>query len=175
MYTISQASARSGIPVPLLRAWERRYAVVSPTRTASGYRLYDEVAIARLTAMRRLVDEGWTASQAAAEVLRRGVGSGAPDARPTATPEAPPNGIGVDGADDPATLVDAASRFDTAALERTIDRLFARGSYESVIDDLVLPAVAALGAGWADGTLDIAAEHLASEAVQRRLAALFDG
>ena len=46
MYTIRQASIRSGVNVPLIRAWERRYGVVSPSRTAAGYRLYDDEAIA---------------------------------------------------------------------------------------------------------------------------------
>ena len=46
MYKIKEAAARSGVSVPLLRAWERRYGIVSPTRTASGYRLYDEDALA---------------------------------------------------------------------------------------------------------------------------------
>ena len=42
MYTIKQAAARSGLSVPTVRAWERRYGVVHPERTASGYRLYDD-------------------------------------------------------------------------------------------------------------------------------------
>jgi len=68
MYTIKQAASRSGVPVQLLRAWERRYGVVEPTRTPSGYRLYDEAAIARLRAMRRLIDEGWAPSTAAGHI-----------------------------------------------------------------------------------------------------------
>ena len=42
MYTIKHAAALTGVPEATLRAWERRYAVVSPHRTAAGYRLYDE-------------------------------------------------------------------------------------------------------------------------------------
>ena len=57
MYTIKQAAARAGLTVPVLRAWERRYGIVSPARTPSGYRLYDDAAIARVSAMRRLVDD----------------------------------------------------------------------------------------------------------------------
>src|SRR5215218_5491264 len=68
MYTIKEAAARTGISIQLVRAWERRYGVVQPVRTSSGYRLYDELAIARLQAMRRLVDEGWAPSTAAARV-----------------------------------------------------------------------------------------------------------
>src|SRR5688572_29542457 len=68
MYTIKEASARSGVGIPLLRAWERRYGVVSPTRTPSGYRLYDDVAIDRLRAMRHLIEGGWSAQQASARI-----------------------------------------------------------------------------------------------------------
>jgi hypothetical protein len=58
MYTIKQAASRSGVSVPLLRAWERRYHIVEPARTASGYRLYDDAALERVRTMRRLVDAG---------------------------------------------------------------------------------------------------------------------
>ena len=75
MYTIRQAAARSGVGESLLRAWERRYGVVHPSRTASGYRLYDDAASARLRAMRALVKAGWAASQAAEAVLTGSAGS----------------------------------------------------------------------------------------------------
>jgi DNA-binding transcriptional MerR regulator len=168
MYTIKQAAARSGVGISLLRAWERRYGIVSPSRTAGGYRLYDDAAITRLRAMRRLIDAGWSASQAANQVLA------APEAgaEPGASSGTPVRGIDVPA--DIESLVIAADAYDTVAVEAALDDLFARGSYEAVIDDLVLPAVAALGTAWADGRIDVAAEHLASAAVQRRLAALFD-
>src|SRR4029079_18715057 len=69
MYTIKEAAARTGLTVPVLRAWERRYDVVTPTRTAGGYRVYDEAAIGRLWSMRRLIDDGWSPSAAAAAII----------------------------------------------------------------------------------------------------------
>ena len=69
MYSIKQASIRSGVSVPLIRAWERRYGVVSPQRTPSGYRLYDDEAIATLVRVRELTESGWTASEASRAVL----------------------------------------------------------------------------------------------------------
>src|SRR5512136_521879 len=70
MYTIKEAAARTGLSVPVIRVWERRYGVVKPTRTPAGYRIYDDAAIARLVAMRHLVTkEGWQPSQAARRVL----------------------------------------------------------------------------------------------------------
>ncbi len=170
MYTIKQASIRSGVGIPLIRAWERRYGVVSPARTAGGYRLYDDDAIARLRTMRALIDAGWPASQAA-DAVARGDGTVAIAAAPSDRAFDPRDAT---RGPDMETLVAAAERYDTAAIERALDEVFSRGSFEAVIDDLVLPAVAALGSAWASGRLDIAAEHLASEAVQRRLASLFD-
>ena len=55
MYTINQAAARTGLSVPIIRVWERRYGVVHPSRTPAGYRLYNDESIARLVAMRHLV------------------------------------------------------------------------------------------------------------------------
>ena len=161
MYTIKQASLRTGIDVSLIRAWERRYGVVHPERSAGGYRLYDDDAIARLRAMRALIAQGWSAAQAAAAVV---------DAPPSAgTASAGPSDL----ADISPGLVEAAGRYDVAAVDRLLDELFGRGSFEAVIDDLVLPAVRLLGEAWAEGRIDVAAEHLASGAVSRRLSGLF--
>src|SRR3954464_2089233 len=63
MYTIKQASRLTGVSETSLRAWERRYGVVVPGRTESGYRLYDEEALAAVSAMRRLVAGGWAAAR----------------------------------------------------------------------------------------------------------------
>src|SRR6185436_11498369 len=65
MYTIKEAATRAGLTPTVARAWERRYGVVEPARTTSGYRLYDDAAIERLRTMRLLVEDGWTASAAA--------------------------------------------------------------------------------------------------------------
>jgi DNA-binding transcriptional MerR regulator/methanogenic corrinoid protein MtbC1 len=163
MYTIKQASLRTGVPVELIRAWERRYGVVTPERSASGYRLYDDQAVARLRTMRRLIADGWSAAQAAAEVIAT-----PPSGRPI--PERTMRGAAPDDQD----LIAAAARYDPVATERALDELFGRGTFESVIDDLVLPAAASLGEAWADGRLDVAAEHLVSGSLARRLAALLD-
>jgi DNA-binding transcriptional MerR regulator/methylmalonyl-CoA mutase cobalamin-binding subunit len=162
MYTIKQASLRTGVSVELIRAWERRYGVVTPERSAGGYRLYDEQAVSRLRTMRRLIADGWSAAQAASQVI-----AVPPSSRPMSDRAAP-------ATPDEGDLVAAAARYDPVAIERVLDDLFGRGTFESVIDDLVLPAAAGLGEAWADGRLDVAAEHLASGSLARRLSALLD-
>jgi DNA-binding transcriptional MerR regulator/methylmalonyl-CoA mutase cobalamin-binding subunit len=162
MYTIKQAAMRSGVDASLIRAWERRYGVTRPERTPGGYRLYSDEEIARLRAMRELIESGWSAAQAATAAATQ---------QPTTTAREVPSPASSPGVPD---LVAAAARYDLAAVEDALDGLFGRGSFEAVIDDFVLPAVARLGQAWEDGTIDVAAEHLASSAVLRRLSALFD-
>jgi DNA-binding transcriptional MerR regulator len=168
MYTIKQAALRAGVSVQVLRAWERRYGIVRPERTPSGYRLYDETAIDRVRAMRRLVEEGWSASQAARQIEEHGV--------PVATapsPRVPQNGASGD-TDLSAAFVEAAAALDDAGVEAILDDAFASGSFERVVEQRLMPALRALGEAWADGTVSVAAEHAASHAVLRRLSAAFE-
>jgi DNA-binding transcriptional MerR regulator/methylmalonyl-CoA mutase cobalamin-binding subunit len=170
MYTIKQAALRSGVNVALLRAWERRYGIVEPMRTDSGYRLYDEVAIDRLRAMRSLVDAGWSARQAAERVTTASpdeIGAMTPS-EPEEAEEVAPLASTIDG------FVAGATRIDPVAIERALDDMFAAGSFERVVEDRLFPALRALGDAWGGGMVDVAGEHAASAAVARRLSMAFE-
>jgi DNA-binding transcriptional MerR regulator/methylmalonyl-CoA mutase cobalamin-binding subunit len=167
MYTIKEAALRTGLTEPVLRAWERRYGVVAPTRTAGGYRLYDETALRRLRSMRRLIEDGWSASAAAAAIIA-GTEPATADHQGAADAAA---------GEQPAVLVEqlvsAAEALDSARLEAVLDEMFAAGTYERVVDDYVFPSLRAIGDAWAAGRVAVAGEHVASNAVLRRLAASF--
>ena len=172
MYSIKQASIRSGVSVPLIRAWERRYGVVNPKRTPSGYRLYDDQAIATLVRVRELTDSGWSASEASRAILAGEIGV-LPLVQPVTTP------LGDEStrsrqADLTGRFLAAATAMDIAATGAVLDEMFAQGSFESIVDDLLMPALASLGWAWIEGRLDVAAEHAASAAIHRRLAALYE-
>ena len=172
MYTIKEASARTGVGTSLIRAWERRYGVVKPTRAASGYRLYDDATLQVLLAMRLLVESGWTASEAARAI---GAGEVALDeiaGEPVAA-GIPSTTVDAHRAHLIARFIDSAAAASTAGTEAALDEILASGSFEGVIDDLVLPAAAALGDAWLSGRLSVAAEHAASAAVARRLGAAY--
>ena len=184
VYTIKQAAARSGVTVQLLRAWERRYGVVDPARTESGYRLYDDAAIDRFRAMRRLIDDGWKPSTAATRVRElddAAVRDLLDQAAPAAIAGAAATSGGATSGGASATAAEqlqaaflaSAAKLDEPGFERALDDMFARGSFEHVTSELVMPALVALGDEWANGKLDVAAEHAAAGAVQRRLGMAF--
>lgn len=174
MYTIKQASARTGLAIPTIRVWERRYGVVQPRRTPAGYRLYDDSAIERLVAMRHLVeDEGWRPSQAAERVRDAGddVAALLPDPRGASGP------VAADSIDPDAAIssyVAAARVFDVPVMERLLDDAFAARRFERAMDEVVFPTLRALGAAWGTDDLDVAQEHIASDAIRRRLARFYD-
>ncbi len=50
---IGELARRTGLTPGVLRAWERRYALLQPTRTQGGFRLYargDEARVLRMKA-----------------------------------------------------------------------------------------------------------------------------
>ena len=171
MYTIKRAAQLTGVSETSLRTWERRYGVFTPHRNESGYRLYDQEALARISSMRQRVDDGWSPA-AAAEAVRSEIfpatsdaGAGDGSDRGSAQPNA-------------ATYLNrflgAAARMDLAGIEEILDGGFALGSFEHVVDSWLFPTLEALGEGWALGEIDVAGEHLASHAVHRRLSAAFN-
>ncbi|WP_435198263.1 MerR family transcriptional regulator [Janibacter sp. GS2] len=171
MYTIKRAAELTGVPAATLRAWERRYHVIVPERTEAGYRLYDEDCLARIRAVAALVDDGWAPSQAAEEVSRRDRAKGAATPLPPPPDQTPAT---VDGDGGAGPLVDAAARLDASAVAQVLDERFATGSFESVVDGWLMPALAEVGRAWTEGRLSVAGEHLVAHAVLRRLAASFD-
>ncbi|HZJ07593.1 MAG TPA: MerR family transcriptional regulator [Nocardioidaceae bacterium] len=168
MYTIKQAAQLTGVPETSLRAWERRYAVVAPRRTDAGYRVYDDDAVALVATMRCLVDAGWAPAEAARAVRDDDVPTPMPvpaDVRALPRP--------ADAATYMERFLAAAARMDATGIEENLDRAFALGSFEHVVDSWLLPTLEALGEGWSRGEIDVAGEHAASHAVLRRLSASF--
>ncbi len=169
MYTIKQAAARTGVSIPVLRAWQRRYGIVEPKRTEAGYRLYTEGDLARIRVMRQMVSDGWSPS-AAAEALasRTDYAIQAAQERDAPRPSAP------DAGPLAGRLVAAAAQLDTSEIERILDEMGGLGSFEHVAERHLLPALVAIGAAWEAGEVGVAGEHAASHAVLRRLSAAFE-
>jgi DNA-binding transcriptional MerR regulator len=78
--SIGEVARRTGMTVPTLRAWERRYGLMVPVRTAGGHRRYREEDVRRVLAVLELVRQGWSVGAAARQVAGRG--SAASAARP---------------------------------------------------------------------------------------------
>ena len=157
---IGELAQRTGVNSDLLRAWERRYALLRPTRTSGGFRVYTEDDVERVRQMRDHVQRGIAAAEAAALVLAAdGGGQGAG------------RGLPVD-ADELAASLDA---FDDRRAQLAFDRLIAQLSTESIVADVVLPYLRDLGSRWERGKASVAQEHFASQILRGRLLGLARG
>ena len=167
MYTIKRAAELTGVSVPTLRAWERRYGIGTPSRTDSGYRLYDEQALADINAMQHLINQGWAPRQAAEAVMsQRGQTRTLHIASDVELREE------LDRLR--SAVLDAARRMDEVALRQTFDQMFSKASFEYVVDEWLTPVMHDIGEEWVAGNFEIAAEHLVSAAVMRRLGTAFE-
>jgi methanogenic corrinoid protein MtbC1 len=176
VYTIKQAAKLSGVPEASLRAWERRYAVVTPRRTDAGYRIYDDESVAAATAMRTLVEAGWAPVEAARAVREGLVGPTPPAAfdRSAAATEEQKSAGWASAVACMQLFLNSAAAMDVAGIETSLDQGFALGSFEHVVDSWLFPTLEALGEGWVRGEIEVAGEHAASHAVHRRLSAAFE-
>lgn len=156
---IGELSRRTGVAAELLRAWERRYGLLSPTRTSGGYRLYSTDDVRRVGRMRELLASGLSAAEAARATLA--------SPAPAPAPAAP--------ADAGADLRTALENLDDAAAHAAFDRLLAEFAVGSVLENVVLPVLRDLGEGWARGEVSVAQEHFASNVVRGRLLGLARG
>jgi DNA-binding transcriptional MerR regulator len=68
---IGEVARRTGVTVPTLRAWERRYGLLLPVRTAGGHRRYRDEDVQRVLAVLELTGQGWSAGAAARQVASR--------------------------------------------------------------------------------------------------------
>ena len=165
---IGELSRRVGVTPEVLRAWERRYGILSPTRTDGGFRLYGEEDERRIRRMLQHLEQGLSAAEAAR--LAR------------TDPPARPDPAGTDdrsGAPTAAALGEQLRRaldgFDDVGAHSILDRLLGSYPLESVLQDAVLPYLRELGDRWADAQASVAQEHFATALLRGRLLALARG
>ncbi|MCA1839376.1 MAG: B12-binding domain-containing protein [Actinomycetota bacterium] len=138
--SIKAASEMLGVPIPTIRSWQRRYGLADPERSVGGHRRYSMSELKWLAAFRDQIDAGVPARVAALSF----------------------------GDTDPrlGSFLRAAATFDSFAMDRQLESLAKAEGLESAVTDLLMPAMAMIGDLWKSEDLDVAHEHLATQAVR---------
>ena len=160
---IGELARRTGVSPELLRAWEQRYGLLQPTRTAGGFRLYSAADEARVRRMQGHVANGLAAAQAAQLSL---------SAEP-AQSSAPSAAAMLD--DEASMLAEFLDRLDESAANNALDRLFSAYTVEAVLQRVLIPYLQRLGQRWEAGEVSVAQEHFASNLIRGRLLGLAQG
>ncbi len=162
-YPIRAVSRLTGISLDTLRAWERRYKVVTPERTDRG-RLYSDLEIQRLMLLRDAVARGHAIGQVAplSDAELKDLGQRSAEVERAFPPPEEPVAAGL------APLLQAIENFNAAAANEEMGRLAALVPAYDLVTQVALPLMRVVGDRWHNGTLSIAHEHMAS-AVLRNL------
>lgn len=146
----------TGVSAPTLRAWERRYGVPVPSRTDSAYRVYSEADVAMIRRVRELCESGISAAEAARLASEEAE-------EHTSSPAS------VEAEDPFETLrqqiIDAVDRFEPETLARKLEQAATLAQPSIVIERVFRGALIEIGERWEDGSMSVAQEHLATDAI----------
>jgi MerR family transcriptional regulator, light-induced transcriptional regulator len=173
VYTIKTVVQETGIAPATLRAWERRYGVLSPGRSDGGYRLYSERDIATLRWLKNQVDAGVSISRAVALLELRHRAGEEPELRSERNSQvAPPENVrGTDTIVE--ELVESLTLFQEPHAEAVLGEAFALYPVDVVAEEIITPTLVEIGERWHRGEASIVQEHFATAFLRRRLTALF--
>lgn len=145
-FPIRTVAALTGVNAITLRAWERRYGLISPLRTPTGHRLYTHHHVEQIRRVLALADRGVPISRVRDLLDADTHGAGASRGRGP-------------WRDYQQRMLGAIARFDEPELDRIYDEALSVHAIEHVTRQLILPLLTELGRRWMDLPGAIAEEH----------------
>ena len=170
-YPIKVVSRMTGLSPHVIRVWERRYDVVSPERTSSNRRLYNEANIQKLRLLKILVDYGYNISQIAdlaVNQLEKMIGEHSIESHVTeVTPPSSTLQVSMDSLVDDFFL--AIRSLDAAVMEKILLSASVSFSQPQILEGLIIPVMERIGEEWQKGNFRIYHEHLVTTVIRTYL------
>jgi DNA-binding transcriptional MerR regulator/methylmalonyl-CoA mutase cobalamin-binding subunit len=161
-FPIRTVSEITGVNSVTLRAWERRYGLINPSRTPKGHRLYSQQDIKLIQDVLDRLSQGMSISQIARDILDK-----------TALDE-------VDNTDAwgqySQRMIEAIVKFDEHALDSVYNDAMSLYPVDIVTTRLIMPLLEQLGNRWESKSKksgSIAEEHFFSVYLRNKLGARF--
>jgi DNA-binding transcriptional MerR regulator len=173
-YPIKVVSQMTGLSVFVIRAWEKRYDAVTPSRTETNRRIYSEEDIEKLKLLNEAVHKGHNIGGIANLSIKdlRSV----LDSKTTSLQNDEDFSTG--GFTDAETIInnciEAVKAYDRKELETLLLKASSKLSQPQLIENLIVPLVYKLGDLWHEGIIRVANEHLATAVIRSFLARLME-
>lgn len=171
-YRINTVSKKTGIIPVTLRAWERRYQVLTPNREENTYRLYSDYDIEVLRWLKAQVDAGISISRAAAELKENQMAGINFEPLPESAPQ-------VMKVDDNTSRMLAGELYNMLVAHNEVgaaaifNQTAAALSLSVLLENVVIPVLVRIGEEWYLGRLLVATEHFASNFLRAKLMGIF--
>jgi DNA-binding transcriptional MerR regulator/methylmalonyl-CoA mutase cobalamin-binding subunit len=158
-YPIRAISELTGVPTTTLRAWERRYGLLKPSRTAKGHRLYSGEDIDLVKEIVKLLKSNHTISEAI-RIIRN------PELNAASSAE-------IEGhwAVYQQRMLKSIENFNEQNLDTTYNEALSIYPIDMVTQEVIIPVLQALGERWQDRDAGVAEEHFFSAFLRNKLGA----
>ena len=177
-FNLKAVLRETGLAADTLRAWERRYGLPTPQRTAGGHRLYSQYDIETIKWLIARQAEGLSISRAV-DLWNEQTASGS-DPLAALAPmsislnQTIPTNIPADTTLDAirAEWINACMNFSEVQAEQALNKAFSIFPVESVCLDVLQRGMSEIGSMWYENRASVQQEHFASGLAMRRLDAL---
>ena len=177
-YNLKVVLKETGLAADTLRAWERRYGLPMPQRTAGGHRLYSQRDIETIKWLMKRQEEGLSISRAV-DLWNEQLASGT-DPLSEKIQSSHQHTPALPIPYQPETNLDsirevwirACMEFNESAAEQTLNQAFSMFPVEAVCLEVLQKGISEIGNRWYTNRASVQQEHFASALAMRRLDAL---
>lgn len=167
-YSIKEVEKLTGVKAHTIRIWEQRYGIVSPHRTHTNIRYYDDAHLKKLLNVSMLIKHGRkisTIARMSEDVLNQEVLSLVKC---------------VTGRQDYFEMqVDVLSmsmiELDEVRFEKVFSAAESRFGFEQTMIQILIPFMRKVGMMWSTGEISVAQEHFISNLIRRKVIVAIDG
>lgn len=132
LFPIREVSRLTGVNPVTLRAWERRYGLIQPTRTESGHRLYSMTEIERVRSIVDWIDRGVAVSKVGKILAKT-------EPLKVLAHIIPDDLVQADYGQWQQQVQAAISAFDDRALDQVYNQIFSSYALPVVFQDILMP------------------------------------
>lgn len=161
-HRIHRVAKLTGLSKDVIRVWERRYGLVTPSRSSNRYREYSDEDVALLRFVKAQMEQGATIGGLATEgrdslIARMRL------ATPFTAEDQKPHEHLLDD------LMGSLDPIDKAGFERKLNGAVAVIPFEEAVQRILLPLQRRIGELWHQGRLGAAIEHYVTKLIQQKL------
>lgn len=157
-FTIKDLENLTGIKVPTLRIWEKRYEILKPTRTETGIRRYSIHEVATLLNIVFLNKNGWKISKIA-QLSEKEI------QYTVKTIDTKNQNYSIEVEE----FIISMLSFDQTKFNRIYKSLIEQHEFDFVFENYFYPLLLKIGVLWQTNTIDIIHEHFLSAQILQKL------
>jgi DNA-binding transcriptional MerR regulator len=162
-FTLNDLGNLTGIKPDTIRIWERRYSLLSPNRTTTNRRWYDDHDLKKLICISVLYRKGVKISKIA-KMSDSQINENASTVSEGSK----------ESCDTVSSLVIAMNTLDEAVVNDVIMRSVISRGFEKTFTEVLFPFLQKVGLMWHTGSLDLFTEHFISSLIRHRIISAAD-